>query len=250
MSQTTTLLQALKLYLKRKGITYKLLGQQLDLSESSIKRLFKDESFTLHRLEQLLNTINLTYHDLTRLTQHASDKQNQLTEEQELFLSTDRIALTVFYLLVKGWKAADIQQTFHINKPNMDRTLLKMDKLNLLELHSNNRIKMLVAETFQWRPSGPVEQLFLEPALQEFMAHPFDNNQDGYLRFLTSEVSPETIKLLHRKLNVFQQELKDLLSIDQTTPLQDRQSIGLLLAFRPWTLSFFQQLRDKTASTS
>ena len=53
MAQVTLLVGELKRYLKAHGVTYAALGQKLALSESTIKRLFAQQSFTLERFEQI-----------------------------------------------------------------------------------------------------------------------------------------------------------------------------------------------------
>ena len=50
MAQVGLLVTELKRYLKSQNITYAALGRQLNLSESSVKRLFARQSFSLKRL--------------------------------------------------------------------------------------------------------------------------------------------------------------------------------------------------------
>ena len=54
MTQTARLLETLKHYLKIQGITYRILAQRLKLSESSVKRLFSDQSLSLKHLERFV----------------------------------------------------------------------------------------------------------------------------------------------------------------------------------------------------
>ena len=54
MAQVSLLVTELKRYLKAQGVTYASLGKQLGLSESSVKRQFARQSFSLQRLEQIL----------------------------------------------------------------------------------------------------------------------------------------------------------------------------------------------------
>ena len=53
MNETKKMLETLKRCLRARGVTYRSLGRSLGLSESSVKRLFADESFTLARLERV-----------------------------------------------------------------------------------------------------------------------------------------------------------------------------------------------------
>ncbi len=53
MAQVSLLVSELKRYLKAHGLTYAEVGKQLELSESSVKRLFARETFSLQRFEQV-----------------------------------------------------------------------------------------------------------------------------------------------------------------------------------------------------
>jgi DNA-binding Xre family transcriptional regulator len=61
MSQTNNLLLALKKQLRAQGKTYADVAQLLDLSEASVKRLFASQSFTLQRLEQLCDWLQIEF---------------------------------------------------------------------------------------------------------------------------------------------------------------------------------------------
>jgi len=67
MAQIGLLVTELKRYLKAQGVTYASLAKQLDLSESSVKRQFARQSFSLARLEQILNLVGLEIADLIAL---------------------------------------------------------------------------------------------------------------------------------------------------------------------------------------
>jgi DNA-binding Xre family transcriptional regulator len=64
MRQTNLIVETLKRELRKQGINYQQVAQQLDLSESSVKRLFAERSFTLTRLVQVCELLNLEFSDL------------------------------------------------------------------------------------------------------------------------------------------------------------------------------------------
>ena len=68
MTQTARLLETLKHYLKIQGITYRILAQRLKLSESSVKRLFSDQSLSLKRLEKICSVLGLDLYELVKLS--------------------------------------------------------------------------------------------------------------------------------------------------------------------------------------
>ena len=64
--QTSALIATLKRQLKASGKTYQDIATLLDLSEASIKRLFRDGELSLPRLEKICDAIGL---ELTELIQ-------------------------------------------------------------------------------------------------------------------------------------------------------------------------------------
>ena len=103
MAQVGLLVSELKRYMKSQGVTYAKLGRQLDLSESSVKRLFARQSFSLQRLEQILNLLGLEIADLVTMMNERREFLTELTPEQEDALLADPKLLLMTYLLVNGW---------------------------------------------------------------------------------------------------------------------------------------------------
>ena len=60
MNQTQDLLRELKKCLRAKGLAYRDLAMALKISESSVKRIFSQKSFTLARLEQVCRFLDMS----------------------------------------------------------------------------------------------------------------------------------------------------------------------------------------------
>ena len=72
MSQTRSLIDTLKLELRKQRITYKQVSEILDLSETSVKRLFSEEAFSIKRLEKVCALLHLDISDLVHLIDRKS----------------------------------------------------------------------------------------------------------------------------------------------------------------------------------
>ena len=57
MSQTRPLIDTLKQELRKQRITYKQVSEALGLSETSVKRLFSEEAFSIKRLEKVCGAV-------------------------------------------------------------------------------------------------------------------------------------------------------------------------------------------------
>jgi DNA-binding Xre family transcriptional regulator len=67
MSQTRPLIDTLKQELRKQRITYKQVSEVLELSETSVKRLFSEEAFSVKRLDKVCALLHLDISDLVHL---------------------------------------------------------------------------------------------------------------------------------------------------------------------------------------
>ena len=242
MHETKALVLTLKKCLKQNHLQYKDVAKHLQLSEASVKRLFASADLSLHRLEQILALMNMRLIDLFELLDTQAEYISELTPEQEEMLIQNPKLLLTFFLLLNGWPLENVTQVFAIDKFEMIQLLAKLDKLKLIELLPNNKVKLLTANHFTWRKNGPVQKFFEEQVLSEFFKNKF-HSQDAKLVFLGgtfSESSIEKIKVLMDDLGL---KINELMRQDLKLPLEKRYSVGTVFALRKWELSVFSKLR-------
>lgn len=245
MSSTKSLVDTLKKALKSRGKTYRDVATALGLSEASVKRLFSERNFTLDRLEHICQEIDLTISDLVRLAETESPALRELTEEQEKELVSDIKLLLVAVLLVEGWTYDDIYQHYEFTEPEIVQRLAHLDRLNLIELQPNNRVKLLFANDFAWRKNGPIEQYFTRNIKGAFLRSRF-NKKDEALLFVYGVLSERSNAVLQRRLKQVASEFYDLHREDLSLPLEQRQGSSMILAIRPWNF-FSEFVRGDTA---
>ena len=69
MTSSTRIIDTLKRQLKVRGITYRVLAEQLQLSESAVKHMFSTGNFSLRRLDEVCAALELDIGDLIGLSQ-------------------------------------------------------------------------------------------------------------------------------------------------------------------------------------
>ncbi len=244
MAQVSLLVTELKRYLKSHGITYAVLGKQLGLSESSVKRLFARQSFSLQRLEQILNLLGLEIADLVALMNERREFLTELTPEQEDALLADPKQLLMTYLLVNGWPLAEITNTFAIDDAEAERVLIRLHRARIIELLPLNRVKLLTARNFTWRKNGPVQAFFRREVQREFLDSSFAGPAE-HLRFVAGLLSPASLAQLQQSIERLAREFDELVRRDATLPLAERRSCSAVFALRPWEFSMFAALRRK-----
>ena len=247
MAQVSLLVTELKRYLKSQGVTYAQLGKQLKLSESSVKRLFALDSFSLQRLEQTLNVLGLEIADLVAMMNEHREFLTELTPEQEDALLADPKLLLMMYLLINGWPLAAITATFAIDEAEAERLLIRLHRARIIELLPFNRVKLLTARNFTWRKDGPVQKFFAREVQREFLDSAFSGPGE-HLRFVAGLLSRTSLAQLQQSIDRLTREFDELVRRDAALPLTERLSSSAVLALRPWEFSTFKALRRKQAA--
>jgi DNA-binding Xre family transcriptional regulator len=243
MSQTSRLVETLKKYLKARGITYRMLAEEMGLSETSVKRLFSKHGFSLQRLEEVCEILDLDFFDLaTMMKQSDRTLQSVLSVEQEEALAEDPKLMLFLYFLVNGWPLSRITTEYEIAEKEATAYLFKLDRLGLIELHPGNKIRLLVSDNAFWRKGGPFADRYHEKMTDDFLDHDFDQ-LGARLQFSAGQLSDASLKLVLKKVDALIRQFNELADMDTCLPLEARRSTGLFIGFRPWVFTMISDLR-------
>lgn len=242
MMHSKALIGVLKKTLRERRMTYADIATGLNMSEANVKRLFASKRFTLERLEAICQLMQLELTDLFQLYQETRQRITQLTTEQEKELISDTKLLLVAVSVRNRLSYEDIVKHYQISESECVRYLTRLDRLKLIDLLPQNRIKLRIDEGFRWLPDGPIERFFEKQIQSQFLHSGFNREFEQRL-FLSGPFSDFSIQVLLNKMQILAREFTELLRQDANLPLNKRRNIGLMLALRPWELEVFQPLR-------
>jgi len=243
MAQTAALIDTLKQALKNHRLTYADVAQKLDMSEANIKRMFAAKRFTLERLEDICQLMQMELSDFFQLYDESRQQITQLTQEQEKELVNDAKFLLVAVSVRNRLSFADIVNNYQISETECIRCLAMLDKLKIIDLLPNNRIKLRINDDFRWLPNGPIENFFEEHIKNQFLKSGFKGEQEERL-FLFGLLGESSTQVMMSKLQSLANEFTDLHRQDAKLPFDKRHSVGVMLAIRPWDLPFFESLQN------
>ncbi|MEJ0035776.1 MAG: helix-turn-helix transcriptional regulator [Gammaproteobacteria bacterium] len=155
------MLAALQRCLKAQGMTYRALSKAINLSESSVKRLFADGSFTLARLEKVCGALDMTVADLSRMAGSARVAQSQtdtLSLEQERLLARNPPLLACFYLLLNGHSIEETRTRLKISLRAMRDLLSALSAARLVDAGAKQPLRFHARLPIAWRADGPRAQ--------------------------------------------------------------------------------------------
>lgn len=247
MSETYAIVTALKQSLRSRGITYKQVGRLLGLTESSVKRLFAERDFSLQRLERICQIMDMRLGDLLALAESQKPFIRQLTREQEALLVSDIKLLLVAVCVTNCWTFREILEHYSLSETETIRALAKLDRLKLIELLPNNRVKLLMSPDFSWIDNGPIEQFFEGHVQSDFFNSRFDGPRETRL-FIYGMLSHHSTDLLLRQIERLAVEFRQLHNEDVQFPLAERNGTSLVVAMRSWEMAAFDQLRKDKQS--
>ncbi|MBT8050866.1 MAG: helix-turn-helix transcriptional regulator [Xanthomonadales bacterium] len=241
MGQTRELVATLKAALKAQGKTYADVARALDLTEASVKRIFSQQNFSLHRLDRVCQMLGMDISDLVQLMNERRQQLQQLTWEQEEELTADVTLMLVAVCVLNRWTLDEILDYYRISEHECIRHLARLDRLKLIELLPKNRIRLLVAPNFSWIDDGPIQHFFQKKIGQEFF-HTRFNRDDECLVVLNGMLSSQSNGEMQRKLRRLASEFDSLNNDDAALDLDQRQGATLVLALRDWRYGLFRPI--------
>lgn len=241
---TGFLFEGLKMHLRARGLTYADVAKALTISEATVKRIFATKNCDLARLEDLCQLVQVDIAELARGMPRESRLINRLTFEQEQELMSEPGLLLLAVCAMHQLRMEEICELYTLSEQECIRLFLHLEKIGILELHENNRIRLRLARTFSWIPDGPIMR-YAKSQAPDFFDHPFD--QPGELmHILNVRVSKNAQVALLRQMEQLAREYAEQHAADARLPLDDRPHISVLMAVRTWEPKMFKALRRET----
>lgn len=243
MSQIDQFLNSLKRSLKAKNVLYRDLAKALGLSESSVKRILSNKSLSLERLEEICRVADISFSDVVKSANLEEASQVFiLSDDQEKALAENVRLLHYFMLLQEGKTAAKIEREYQISSSESKKYLFQLDRLNLIELHPRDKVKLKRNGFLRFRRDGPVGKAMFEQTKSSYLNYDF--RPEDFLRFSFLKLSPPTLAKYKTKLERLMLEMQEegRFEVEHGVSVVD---MGVLLSFRPWQYSYMGALKKK-----
>lgn len=230
MTTEMQLMAALKSLLKQQGKTYKDVAKWLELSEGSVKRLFSKGEMRIDRLITILSHLGRDISDLVN-TMNAKSKQiSQISEAQERELVADIPTLLTALAVLSQLSFDDIVKHYHFDALQVEKALLKLDKMQIISLLPNNHYRLNVQANFRWLAGGPIQRFFMENLAADYVSEPLGDGDE--LLMLGAMLSDASNKRLDRLMDDFLQHFQQLNITDRPLPLAEKNTTFVVLAKR------------------
>lgn len=232
---------ALKMHLKARGMTYADVARALKVSEPTVKRMFAGRNCTLKRLEEMCDVLQVDIAELARGMPRPTHLVDRLTRQQEEELMSDPELLCVAACAMHQMRVHEIVRLYRMDEARCVRLLLRLEKIGILEVHENNRIRLRLSRAFSWIPNGPMMQ-FVKTQAADFFDCSFSGAGE-LMRLVSVRLSTDAKVALLKKIEQVVREYAEQHSADSRLPLAHRHPVTILLGVRAWEPKAFKALR-------
>jgi len=233
------LFDSLKLHLKSRGLTYADIALALAVSEPTIKRIFSHRDCTMERFAQLCDLAEVDISELARALPRPKRLLSQLSRDQEETLIANEKLFLVSVCAMNQMRFEDMVSTYAISEADCLGMLLRAEKLGILTMHPNNRIKLNVSRHFAWIPNGPIMR-YVAAQAADYFDYPFDAPGE-VMRIVNVRITRSASAALVNRLEQVAREYSEQHAADAHLPLAERPLLSVCLAARPWEPLLFRQ---------
>ena len=165
MAETTEirlLKQSIKSIIRKRGYTYQDLADKLGLSLATVKRILNQDELSLTRLYAIADWLGLSVSEIIELSKEGGRPSfPEFTEEQERFLAEHADCAVILEEVIAGRSFEEIRKRYKLSKESLEKYLLRLDRENLIELRSGNRVRRLV-RNMKIKRGGPLSSAVAE----------------------------------------------------------------------------------------
>lgn len=190
------IMECVKKKARELSLTQKQIAKELNVSLPTVKRWWGGKGISIEVLGNICVLLGLTLSDIFLEVENQSNSRFSYTLEQERLLVQNPQALALFDLLISGKSLVQIKRKYNLNESLLNSLLLKLDRVGLIELHAENRIKFPRKGEPQWIVDGPLSQKYRKTMIQSLLGY----HEKTETTFLIHDYLPEDVLLIQARI--------------------------------------------------
>lgn len=138
--------EELKRILKSREIKYDVLAKRMGLSESGIKKMLNGKDLSFNKISDILSCAQVSVTDFFQTIDGGAPTEVKLSSlQEEHFLKYPNDYYFFHQLLGADLNWKEIKKRHGLSQKSVERYLLRLDKIRVIELHPGNLIKSTFA---------------------------------------------------------------------------------------------------------
>jgi transcriptional regulator with XRE-family HTH domain len=244
-TESTQVRLAIKRLLKQGGHQQKDLAAALDVSVPTVKRLLNGKELGLERLVQIARFFQLSVFELFDLCRDRQLEMFQFTPAQETYLAAHLANVVVFRSLLRGFSVAKIKERYKFTDAKLTKILTGLDKVNLIEFWSQDKLKIKAKWPFKWIEGGVLQKTYMQPLLKKIFSESYSRSAlagakgtGGFFRPYELVLREATHKQLREELGALLENYRFISKLEMATvaadELQDVTGMITCDSFSAW----------------
>jgi len=229
---SSRMLAHLKKLYRARGLRLCEVATQIGVSERSIKRYLNGHGVTLELLERLCAAAEIGILALAELAEGDCAKQVSTNEVQEDALAEEPMLAIAFYLLTLGWTPQVIAREFYISDLDLNRILLRLDRLGLITLYGENRLKVRAKVRSPNNCSRRLRELILAGVRSQLVESDLDSDNTLWNGAMV-RLGPDSFQRTRNRLQAFVDEIVEFSKHDKDLDGQQVQWFGVSALLAP-----------------
>ena len=215
-NDSAVIFEVLRNALRAKKKTYKDLAEYLNVSELTIKRMFKEQDCKISRLVAVCQFLQINLDELLAFSNRYSDHPQYLSEQVEQALAADRTTFGVLLLIISSLTTDDILRVTQLNNIELYKVLRKLEKLGIIQIQSDNQFIISTPLPIAWRRHGALTSALKRINLK-YLAYCFDNHQVPEHHYYSTSrlMSADSSAAIKQKLDEVYRLFQQLATQDQ-----------------------------------
>lgn len=250
MSEKKRILGAVRMRMRRDGMTYAQLAKKLSISEVSVKRYFSEERLSLDTLDEICKALNASLEELlAELKSLAHVQIDTFSHEQEQALAADEFLFNLFFMVARNYSFDAIEARFskRSTPAKVIKGLRELETLRLIEYRSNKELRTLVSSNAQIKPGGALWKKHSAAGIKEFFDSSFSKSNE-FFKLSIGYISDENAKHLKKKFELIEDEIKTMLAIESVTNKNssNKKFYWIVSSFRPMESSVLEVIAERS----
>lgn len=191
----------LKRALKRQHTSYAELANQLDLPESTLKKWFNAEDGSFNRINLICQALGLPVFGVIKSAEEQNVQTFSFTSDQQDHFIKDKLSFSIYWLLVYERLSSDeVMKRLGIDAKEMQKSLLKLDRLRLVEVGAQDSLKIPRMRPVRWNFEGAFMTELLRDWVTQITRDNLLSKKDSAMMLQFFQLTPQSEDEFRREI--------------------------------------------------
>lgn len=234
ISETATLLAALRRALSGAGWTQARIAAELGVGTATVKRWLHGRGLSFQTLGRLCVMAQTSLAELAESSRVVSQQEDRLTLAQEEALTKDTNLSTIFFLIVNGWPPSEATEAFNISPEEVETHVQRLVRLALIDRLPGGRLRARLSPSHAWQRT-PMRRHFERHLKPLFFTMDY-GDPNTIFGAETVKLSPLGVAKLRERIEALRGEMRALENEDRRTsslPAEWYAVLGVARSMKP-----------------